>query len=159
MKNIFFLFGFLFFSATLFAQFQPSEEGLIIMVSDGTDKGRNSELTQKGNVPTSYDYNGKKIEKGASASGFSDPIRALGMTDCIQAAAFLDRPEYGIAGFFLIFSVNDAIGGKQGTHIVDGKTHFGVYRLIRQKKHIDEEVPKGMTPYRIRGTFFILGIS
>lgn len=159
MKNILFLFCLSFISTSLFAQFQPSKDGLTIMVSDGTDIGRNSKLTPKGNIPTSYDQTGKKKSATGATAAFSDPIRSLGMTDCIQAAAFLDRPDFGKAGFFLIFSVNDAIGGQQGTHTADGKTYNGVYRLIRQKSSAEEATPKGMATYRIQGTFFILGIS
>ena len=49
--------------------------------------------------------------------------------------------------------------GHSGHIAFGGKTYKGVSRLIRQKTSIDEAVPEGMTPYRIRGTFFILGIS
>lgn len=157
MKNILFFCCSFFLSTSVFAQFHPTNNGLIIKVSDGTDDGKNSKLTPKGNTPTSYGPGGTK--RAPSGAAFTDPIRGLGMTDCIQAAAFLERPEFGKVGFFLIFCVNDAIGGKQGTHVVEGKTYKGVYRLIRQKTTLDEEVPSGMTPYRIRGTFFILGIS
>ena len=159
MKNTLFICLFSLLGGSAFAQFQPSEEGLIIMVSDGTDRGRNSELATKGDLPTSYDQTGAQRSATATGPAFTDPIRALGMADCIQAAAFLERPQYGKVGFFLIFSVNDAIGGQQGTHYVDGKTYKGVFRLIRQKTTINEEVPPGMTPYRIQGTFFILGVS
>lgn len=159
MKNFLFLFCLSFISTSVFAQFQPSNKGLTIMVSDGTDAGRNSKLTPKGNVPTSYGHDGKKESNKPNSAAFTDPIRSLGMTDCIQAAAFLERPDFGKAGFFLIFSVNDAIGGQQGIHTVDGKTYQGVYRLIRQKTSIEEAIPTGMASYRIQGTFFILGIS
>ena len=161
MKYFLSLFCLLFISTSISAQFQPSEKGLIIKVSDGTDRGRDSKVTTpKGNIPTSYDGTGQRKGKpAAKPSPFTDPIRELGMADCIQAAAFLERPEFGKAGFFLIFSVNDSIGGKQGTHTVDGVTHKGVFRLIRQKSSLSEAVPKGMTSYRIQGTFFILGIS
>ena len=161
MKNILFLFCICIISTSAFAQFKPSEKGLIIKVSDGTDEGRDSKrFTSKGDIPTSYDNVGKRKGKAApKGPAFIDPIRELGMTDCIQAAAFLVRPKFGKAGYFLIFSVNDSIGGKQGTHTVDGTTYQGVYRLIRQKSSTSEEVPKGMATYRIQGTFFILGIS
>ncbi len=161
MKIYLSIFCLLFLSSSLSAQFQPSDKGLIIKVSDGTDKGRDSKrMTPKGDIPTSYDQIGQRKGKPATKpSPFTDPIRELGMTDCIQAAAFLERPEFGKAGFFLIFSVNDSIGGQQGTHTVDGATYHGVYRLIRQKSTPSETIPKGMTSYRIQGTFFILGIS
>ena len=81
------------------------------------------------------------------------------MTDCIQAAAFLERPKYGKTGFMLIFSVNDSIGGRQATLDINGGTYKGVYRLIRQKTTSEEPIPKGMAAYRIIGTFFLLGIS
>jgi len=81
------------------------------------------------------------------------------MTDCIQAAAFLERPKYGKIGFMLIFSLNDSIGGKQATLVKDGKTYKGVYRLVRQKSSSNEIIPKGMTSYKVEGTFLLLGIS
>ena len=143
------------------AQFRPTDKELMIVVSDGTHDGKNSEIqpkqTQTGNsnVPTSYD---QVTTKGGLT--FTDPIRSLGMTDCIQAAAFLERPEYGLTGYMLIFSVNDSIGGKQATLTMpDGKTYPGVYRLIRQKVSVDEPLPAGMANYKISGTFFLLGIS
>ncbi|MEZ4931702.1 MAG: hypothetical protein R2788_06260 [Saprospiraceae bacterium] len=148
-----------FLSNVASAQFQPSNDGLIIKVSDGTDKGRDSKLTPKGNVPTSYDKVGKKDGKAAGNALFTDPIVPLGMTESIQAAAFLERPQYGLAGFFLIFCVNDSIGGQQGTHSIDGTTYKGVFRLIRQKTSAEEEIPAGMTSYIIQGTFYLLGIS
>ncbi len=148
-----------FLTSAAMAQFQPAAEGLIIKVSDGTDTGRDSKLNPKGDVPTSYNQTGQKKGSRDAGAVFTDPIVPLGMTDCIQAAAFLERPQYGKAGFFLIFCVNDAIGGQQGTLDIDGKTHQGVYRLIRQKSSAAEEVPAGMTSYRILGTFYLLGVS
>lgn len=159
MKYCLLLFGLFFFSTTAVAQFQPTSDGLIIKVSDGTDAGRDSKLTSKGEVPTSYDQIGKSKGTATTGAVFTDPIVALGMTDCIQAAAFLERPQYGKAGFLLIFCVNDSIGGKQGTLSIDGKNHQGVYRLIRQKSSANEEIPVGMTSYRIQGTFYLLGVS
>lgn len=161
---LFFLFFFAVNSTT--AQFKPTEKGLTIIVSDGTYKGKNSKVTtERGDIPTSYDQIAGK-GKGKSKSGvtknsiaFTDPIRELGMTDCIQAAAFLERPQFGKLGFMLIFSINDAIGGKQATLEKDGKTYKGVYRLIRQKTSSKEKVPKGMATYKISGTFIILGMS
>ena len=161
MKYLPILFCFFFISPSAFAQFQPADKGLIIKVSDGTDNGRDSKRrSPKGDVPTSYDQTGRQKGKSvAKGTPFTDPIRQLGMTDCIQAAAFLEKPQFGTSGFFLILSVNDSIGGEQGTHTVDGQTYKGVYRLIRQKSDVSESIPKGMTPYRIQGTFFILGVS
>ncbi len=129
------------------------------MVSDGTDRGRNSGVAPKSDIPASYDQIGQKGDSPANGLAFTDPIRELGMTDCIQAAAFLDRPKYGKLGFMLIFSLNDSIGGQQGTHTAGGKTYKGVYRLIKQKTSSSEVVPAGMTSYRIEGTFFLLGMS
>lgn len=159
------LFG--FFSAH--SQFKPTKKGLTIIVTDGTDNGKNSELSnERGDIPTSYDHvsgksgatNSKSKRKPASNGiVFNDPIRELGMTNCIQAAAFLERPKYGKLGFMLIFSVNDAIGGQQATLVRNGKTYKGVYRLIRQKTSSEEPTPKGMATYRVEGTFFLLGIS
>lgn len=159
MRYLLLFFGICFLSTSSFAQFKPTEEGLIILVSDGTEKGKNSELSSKGDIPTSYDQIGQRKGEPAAGVAFTDPIRELGMTDCIQAAAFLERPRYGKLGFMLIFSINDSIGGMQGTHTAAGKTYKGVYRLIRQKTSPSEEVPAGMTSYRIEGTFFLLGIS
>lgn len=148
------------------AQFNPTKDGLMIMVSDGTDKGRNSEIISSKGVPDSYDQVGSRRGGTSSAKGskknqlaFTDPIRELGMKNCIQAAAFLKRPKYGKKGFMLIFSINDAIGGKQATIEMDGKTYKGVYRLVKQKTSAAEKVPAGMTNYKIEGTFFLLGIS
>ena len=124
------------------AQFTPSEKGLTIIVTDGTDSGKHSQLQPPG-----------------KDSLFLDPIRPLGMTDAIQCGAFLDRPTYGRAGFLLIFCVNDTIGGQQGMLVVNGKMERGVYRLIRQKIAIDEEIPEGMESYRLSGTVFLLGVS
>ena len=162
MKYFSLLFGLFLFSASAFAQFQPTQEGLIIRVSDGTEKGRNSELATKGDIPASYDAVDGKLGKSASSanqSAFTDPIYEFGMSNCIQAAAFLDRPVFGKAGFMLIFSLNDSIGGNQGTYTAGGKTYKGVYRLIRQKSSPNEVVPPNMTSYRIEGTFFLIGSS
>ena len=123
------------------AQFTPTEKGLTIIVTDGTDAGKNS------------------IQAPPSDLVFQDTIRSLGMTDAIQAAAFLERPQYGLAGFILIFCVNDAIDGKQGTFVVDGEVKLGVYRLIRQKISLEEGIPAGMAPYRLSGMVYFLGIS
>ena len=81
------------------------------------------------------------------------------MADAIQAGAFIDRPQYGLAGFILVFCVNDSISGQQGRLFVNGEMHRGIYRLIRQKISLDEEIPEGMLPYRLSGTVFFLGIS
>lgn len=123
------------------AQFEPTEKGLTIIVSDGTDEGKNSLLAPPSDIQ------------------FQDTIRSLGMSDAIQAAAFIDRPAYGLSGFLLIFCVNDSIGGKQGTLIVDGEVKLGVYRLIRQKLNYQEPIPEGMAPYRLSGMVYFLGIS
>jgi len=145
------------------AQFKTSKKGLTIIVSDGTDNGRNSDVLTEKNIPTEYDHiagrSGNKSKPTKNNIAFTDPIRELGMTDCIQAAAFLERPQYGKIGFMLIFSINDAIGGKQATLVRDGKTYKGVYRLVRQKTSSKEAVPKGMTTYKVVGTFLLLGIS
>jgi hypothetical protein len=124
------------------AQFQPSGDGsLTIIVTDGTFKSKDSPQRPPGDVD------------------LRDPIRPLGMMDAIQAGAFIERPDFGRAGFILIFCVNDSIGGKQGTITINGNTYTGVYRLIRQKMSLNEEVPKGMTNYRLEGTVYFLGIS
>ena len=128
------------------AQFSETESSnLTIIVTDGTVSGRDSPLNfGGGSGPTPQ---------------FSDPIKALGMTDAIQAGAFLDRPRFGKAGFLLVFCVSDKIGGRQGTLMVNGRAVKGVYRLIRQKLRPDEPIPKGMTTFRLRGTVYFLGIS
>lgn len=124
------------------AQFAGSDEGkFTVIVTDGTYSTKNSPQRTPGN--------GK----------FQDPIRPLGMVDAIQAGAFLERPDYGKEGFLLIFCVNESIGGKQGTLFINGEEFKGVYRLIRQKMKINEEIPPGMTHYRLEGTVFFLGIS
>jgi len=124
------------------AQFTGSEKGgFTVIVTDGTYSDRNSPQRPPGD------------------GRFKDPIRPLGMVDAIQAGAFLERPEYGKQGFLLIFCVNESIGGKQGTLFSNGEEFRGVYRLIRQKMRIDEEIPPGMTYYRLEGTVFFLGIS
>lgn len=154
MKYLFVFCSMLLMLTTVNAQFSLTQDELMIVVSDGTSQGRNSEVVQTRDIPASYD------NSGDAGSMFTDPIRSLGMTDCIQAAAFLERPMYGKVGFLLIFSINDAIGGKQAALTMqDGKTYHGVYRLIRQKVSPDEIVPAGMTSYQILGTFFLLGIS
>lgn len=136
----------LFVSAQVYGQFTPTNQSNItIIVTDGTVSGKDSPLN---------------IGGGAGVgSPFTDPIMALGMSDAIQAGAFLDRPRFGKAGFLLVFCVSDSIGGKQGTLMVNGRTVKGVYRLIRQKMKKDEVIPKSMTAYRISGTIYILGIS
>ena len=164
MKHIILTCCFLFALNSSYSQFQKTEKGLTIIVSDGTDKGRNSEITLGNDIPTSYDQistgsNSATSKSPKNSIKFSDPIRELGMMDCIQAGAFLDRPEYGKIGFMLIFSINDSIGGKQATLIKDGKTYKGVYRIIKQKTSKEEPIPKGMTNYKIEGTFILLGIS
>ena len=165
MKYLSLCLCFLFAITAASAQFKSTKKGLTIIVSDGTDKGRNSDVLTSKDIPTSYDYVGGKSGKNSSASKtknqleFTDPIRELGMTSCIQAAAFLERPKYGKLGFMLIFSINDAIGGKQATLVKDGKTYKGVYRLIRQKTSADEPTPKGMATYKVQGTFLLLGMS
>ena len=115
MRNLILILISSFLPALLFAQFSPTDNGLTIIVTDGTNDGRNSQLQPPSDV------------------NLQDPIRPLGMTDAIQAGAFLERPQYGINGFLLIFCVNDSIGGQQGTLNVKGQILNGVYRLIRQK--------------------------
>lgn len=167
MKYLSFFICLLFACTSASGQFQLTEKGLTIIVTDGTEAGRNSEQRPPNelipapvkagkDIPSSYDELGSK---GAGPLVFNDPIRELGMSECIQAAAFLERPEYGRLGFMLIFSLNDSIGGKQAELIKDGKAYYGVYRLIRQKLSSDEEIPVGMTSYQIAGTFLLLGIS
>ncbi len=124
------------------AQFSGStDDGLTIIVTDGTYQASDSPQRAPGNAE------------------YRDPIRPLGMVDAIQAGAFLVRPRYGKVGFILIFCVNDSVGGKQGTLEMNGQTFQGIYRLIRQKIRPDEEIPAGMTTYRLGGTVFFLGIS
>ena len=140
-----FIFSFLFLLFLPFlaqAQFSTAENGLTIIVTDGTEIGKKS-------IPQAPGFGEELV----------DPIRPLGMSDAIQAAAFLDRPVYGKAGFLLIFCVNDSIGDQQGILIVNGKVERGVYRLIRQKISIDEEIPEGMLPYRLSGKVYLLGLS
>lgn len=143
MKLISTLLGLLFLPMLLSAQFTPMEKGLTIIVTDGTDLGTDSPIQVEG-------PNDRLLQ---------DPIRPLGMTDAIQAGAFLERPTYGLAGFLLVFCVNDSIGEEQGTLDVNGETVKGVFRLIRQKFSLDEEIPPGMTTYRLSGTVYFLGIS
>ncbi len=141
MRNIFYLFVFALTPMLTNAQFTPTEDGLTIIVTDGTFEGSDSEIQPPSDIL------------------FQAPIRPLGMADAIQAAAFLERPDYGLTGFILVFCVNDSIGGQQGTVNINGEVFDGVYRLIRQKITIDEEIPEGMTPYRLTGTVYFLGIS
>lgn len=152
MRYFFTLLTLSLFSSFANAQFTPVEKGLTIIVTDGTDEGRRSEgpTTPKG-------VDGPGVPKNTTE--FLDPIRPLGMTNAIQAAAFLERPLYGKAGFLLIFCVNDSIGDKQGEYEVNGETYKGVYRLIRQKFVPEEPIPEGMAPYMLGGTVFILGVS
>ena len=160
---------FVFAFTTTNAQFKSTEKGLTIIVSDGTDDGRHSKVSNDRDIPTPFGHisgknkgsNGKNSNQSKSKNPllFTDPIRELGMTDCIQAAAFLERPRYGKKGFMLIFSINDSIGGKQAKLIKDGKTYNGVYRLVKQKTSSNETIPKGMTTYQVQGTFLLLGIS
>ncbi len=124
-----------------FSQFIPTDDGLTIIITDGTEAGKKSVLAPP------------------SDQNFQAPIRPLGMADAIQSGAFIVRPEYGLPGFFLIFCVNDSISDTQGTVEINGQTYRGVYRLIRQKAYLDEEIPEGMQPYRITGTIFLLGVS
>lgn len=132
----------LFAPALLQAQFSPTEKtDLTIIVTDGTDKSKHSPQNPPDN------------------SVFKDPIRPMGMVDAIQAAAFTERPEFGKAGFILIFCVNDTVGGKQGSITINGQTYKGIYRLIRQKNSVNERTPTGMTNYRLEGTVFFLGVS
>jgi len=153
----------LFFSYAAQSQFQVDENGLTIIVTDGTENGKNSEIYSRNDIPTSYDQigSGQSGKSGSTKNAmiFNDPIRSLGMKNCIQAAAFLERPKFGKIGFMLIFSLNDSIGGKQAIHIENGKTYKGVYRLIRQKTSEEEVVPQGMTTYKVEGTFLLLGMS
>lgn len=142
MKNLFFLL--LLLPVCAHAQFTPTAENqdnLTILVTDGTYTARNSPQRPPG------------------PNDFQDLIRPLGMMDAIQAGAFIERPIYGKSGFLLIFCVDDAIGGKQGTYEVNGQTFYGVYRLIRQKIGVNEQIPENMTSFRLSGTVFILGVS
>ncbi|MCB0569146.1 MAG: hypothetical protein KDC66_05260 [Phaeodactylibacter sp.] len=143
MKHIFILLGFLL-PAMAHAQFTgsatPKGGGLTVIVTDGTLDARHSPQRPPG-------------------GRFQDPIRPLGMVDAIQAGAFVERPDYGLTGFILIFCVNDTVGGKQGAYTINGQTYRGIYRLIRQKIREDEQVPETMTTYRLAGTVFFLGIS
>ncbi|MFK7807421.1 MAG: hypothetical protein AB8F74_06405 [Saprospiraceae bacterium] len=125
------------------AQFSSTKkDGLTIIVTDGTDVGKNSTL-----------------QPPDSTTNLLDPIRSLGMSDAIQAAAFIDRPSYGLAGFLLVFCVNDSIGGNQGRLFVNGEMYKGIYRLIRQKISLEEQIPDNMLPYKLSGTVFFLGVS
>lgn len=133
----------LFLPVLASAQFSgsPTPKGLTVIVTDGTMDARHSPQRPPGN------------------GRFQDPIRPLGMVDAIQAGAFVERPDYGLTGFILIFCVNDTVGGKQGSYTINGQTYRGIYRLIRQKIRVDEKIPEGMTTYRLAGTVFFLGIS
>lgn len=141
MKNLLFMVLLVlpFVASAQFAQMEKSE--ITIIVTDGTYDSQHSPQRAPGDAK------------------YTDPIRSLGMVDAIQAGAFTVRPKYGTVGFLLVFCVNDSVGGKQGTLEMDGNTYYGIYRLIRQKISIDEEVPEGMTSYRLKGTVFFLGIS
>jgi len=152
----------LFAFTSVNAQFIPDEEELMIMVSDGTEEGKHSNPIIPGErvMPSQ----GKGVKSAATKPKeqlvLDAPIRSLGMTDCIQAAAFLERPLKGISGFMLIFSINDSIAGKQASLTMpNGITYEGVYRIVRQKTDAAEEVPEGMTTYKVEGTFFLLGVS
>lgn len=145
-KTSLLLSAFLLLGQLAWGQFTPTNKSSItIIVTDGTVSGKDSPLNPG--------------VGGGADSPFTDPIKALGMTEAIQAGAFLDRPRFGKAGFLLIFCVADSIGGKQGTLMVNGRAVKGVYRLIRQKMQQDEPIPEGMTSFRISGTIYILGIS
>lgn len=142
------------------AQFKTDEEELMIMVSDGTDVGKHTNPP----LPKEYTEKSRTAKSAAAAPNvepvLNAPIRSLGMTDCIQAAVFLKRPELGISGFMLIFTINDSVAGKQAALTMpDGKTYQGVYRLVRQKVDPSEPIPTGMTTYQVEGTFFLLGVS
>ncbi|MEM9823838.1 MAG: hypothetical protein AAF985_22325 [Bacteroidota bacterium] len=128
--------------SSLEAQFTPTEKGLTIMVTDGTDIGKNSNVQPP---------NGETV--------YVDPIQPLGMSEAVQAGAFIDRPLFGVSGFLLVFCVNDSIGGEQGSLVVNGVEYKGIYRLIRQKLSPEEEIPNGMGAYRLSGTVYFLGIS
>ncbi len=158
----------LFFCCTFFAfasanaQFKADEEALMIMVSDGTADGKHSNPIIPGEADFRTKGKGRTSPKSAKKNELvlDAPIRSLGMTNCIQAAAFLERPTHGILGFMLIFSINDSIAGKQANLTMpNGKTYQGVYRLVKQKTSAEEVVPEGMTTYNVGGTFFLLGIS
>jgi hypothetical protein len=141
MKHLFF--GIIFLIPVLAtAQFSKVDASqLSVIVTDGTYESTHSPQREPGSAK------------------YTDPIRSLGMADALQAGAFTVRPKYGKMGFLLVFCVNDSIGGKQGTLELNGNTYYGIYRLIRQKLSLDEEIPEGMTSYRIVGTVFFLGIS
>lgn len=156
MKNLLSLLMLLVLPILLSAQFKPMDKGLTIYVTDGTDIGTDSKGSRS---MTPKAYGMPMRGKGGSSMEFTDEIKPLGMEDAIQAAAFLDRPEFGKAGFLLIFCVNDSIDGEQGYIEQNGETYFGVYRLIRQKSSPDEEIPEGMTGYKLSGLVFILGVS
>ncbi len=144
MRNLILTLLCLFFYQFSYCQFtSTAKEGLTIIVTDGTDNGKNSELQAPAD----------------STTNLVDPIRSLGMQDAIQAAAFIDRPSYGLSGFLLVFCVNDAIGGNQGRLFVNGEMYKGIYRLIRQKLSPEEEIPETMLPYKLSGTVFFLGVS
>jgi len=141
MKNLMIILALLIPGMT-FAQFSQMEKsGVSIIVTDGSFDSTHSPQRPPGNAK------------------YQDPIRSLGMVDAIQAGAFTVRPRFGKTGYLLVFCVNDSVGGKQGTLEMDGNTYYGIYRLIRQKISIEEEVPEGMTSYRLKGTVFFLGIS
>jgi len=132
----------LFIPALSFAQFgAEAGSNFTIIMTDGTYESQHSP------------------QRPAGDAKYKDPIRSMGMVDAIQAGAFTVRPKFGKIGFLLVFCVNDSVGGKQGTLELDGNVYYGIYRLIRQKIAAEEEVPKGMTSYRMKGTVFFLGIS
>lgn len=142
MKQHLFLFLLFLVPALSFAQFTPdADSDFTIIVTDGTYESTHSPQRAPGDAK------------------YQDPIRSLGMVEAIQAGAFTEKPKYGKVGFLLVFCVNDSVGGKQGTLELNGNTYYGIYRLIRQKISLEEEVPEGMTTYRMVGTVFFLGIS
>ena len=112
-----------FMASAQFSQMDRSE--ITIIVTDGTYDSQHSP------------------QRAPGSAKYTDPIRSLGMVDAIQAGAFTVQPKYGKVGFLLVFCVNDSVGGKQGTLEMDGNTYYGIYRLIRQKLTIEEEVPEG----------------
>lgn len=141
MKNLFFILA-LLLPGLACAQFSKMERsGVSIIVTDGTFDSTHSPQRPPGDAK------------------YQDPIRSLGMVDAIQAGAFTVRPKFGKTGYLLVFCVNDSVGDKQGVLEMDGNTYYGIYRLIRQKISVEEEIPEGMTSYRIKGTVFFLGIS
>ncbi len=142
MKNVIIISLLLSLPVLCLAQFSGADkDGLTIIVTDGTLGGQDSPLRPPSNL------------------NYQDPIRPLGMQEAIQAGAFLTRPDYGKMGYLLVFCVGDKIGGQQGSLLINGQVARGVFRLIRQKLRPDEEIPEGMTSYRLKGTVYFLGIS